>query len=267
MKKFSIVTSLATVSACLLTGCGDSTKPTPPPSSGNASTPAAPSTTEEVKKAATEAAKEVTTEVKKAATEAAAEVKKQATETVAEVQKQATAVYQNLSSQLTSSLQSSSDSLLKNISTDLSERVTKLGGSLGSNETVKGQLNSALESLLGKKDSDAVSALGKITESKLTPEQTTLAKEVYNAAAALVTQRNFSSLEGMNSEVTSVVNSVWKGNYTQALPSLQKIWTQAKLTDAQKNLLGTTFDKYAPGWRDSAATIQKGVDVLKSFGK
>ena len=265
MKMNSIV-SLVTVSGCLLlAGCGDSAK-TPPPATSTGTAPA-PTPAEDVKKAATEAAKEVSTEVKKQATEAVAEVKKQATETAAEVQKQAVSVYQNLSSQLASSLQSSSDSLLKNISTDLSARVAKLGDSLGANETVKGQLNTALESLLGKKDSDAVSALGKVTESKLTPEQTTLAKDVYNAAAALVTQRNFSSLEGMNSEVTSVVNSVWKGNYTQALPALQKIWTQAKLTDAQKNLLGTTFDKYAPGWRDSAATLQKGVDVLKTFGK
>ncbi len=264
MKKNSMV-SLVTLSGCLLlAGCGDSSKMPPAASSGTAP---APTPTEEVKKAATEVAKEVSTEVKKQATEAVAEVKKQATETATEVQKQAVAVYQNLSSQLTSSFQSSSDSLLKNISTDLGARVSKLGDSLQSNETVKGQLNTALESLLGKKDTDAVSALGKITESKLTSEQTSLAKDVYNAAAALVTQRNFSSLEGMNSEVTSVVNSVWKGNYTQALPALQKIWTQAKLTDAQKNLLGTTFDKYAPGWRDSAATLQKGVDVLKTFGK
>ncbi len=270
MKKLSIVSSLATLSACLITGCGDSSKSPTPPSGGNASAPAAPAAptpTEEVKKAATEAAKEVTTEVKKATTEAAAEVKKQATETVAEVQKQAVAAYQNLGSQLAASVQPGSDSLLKNIGTDLGARVTKLGDALGSNEAAKGQLNTALESLLGGKDSDAVGALGKITDSKLTPEQTTLAKDVYNAAAALVTQRNFSSLEGMNTEVTGVVNSVWKGNYTQALPSLQKIWTQAKLSDAQKNLLGTTFDKYAPGWRDSAATIQKGVDVLKGFGK
>lgn len=252
MKNISIVCALVTAGACLLSGCGDSSKTPPVSSGGSTPAPATPTASEEVKKAATEVAKEVSTGAQKAATEA---------------QKQAVAAYQNLSSQLASSLQSSSDSLLKNISTDLGARVSKLGDSLGSNEAVKGQLNTALESLLGKKDSDAVSALGKITESKLTAEQTTLAKDVYNAAAALVTQRNFSSLEGMNTEVTGVVNSVWKGNYTQALPSLQKIWTQAKLTDAQKNLLGTTFDKYAPGWRDSAATLQKGVDVLKTFGK
>ena len=237
--------SLVALSGMLIVGCGDSSKSTPPAPSG--STPP-PAVAEDIKKAATE-------------------VKKQATETVAEVEKQATAAYQNFSSQLASSLQSSSDSLLKNISTDLSARVSKLGDSLQANETVKAQLNTAMESLLGKKDSEAVGSFGKLTDSKLTPEQTTLAKEVYNAAAALVTQRNFSSLEGMNTEVSGLVNSVWKGNYTEALPPLQKIWTKATLTDSQKNLLGTTFDKVAPGWRDSAAKLQQGTDLLKKFSK
>ena len=256
--------SLVALSGILIAGCGDSSKPTTPAPSSSTPPPAA---SEDMKKAATEVAKEVSTEAKKQVTEAAAQVQKQATETVAEVQKQATAAYQNLSSQLTSSLQSSSDSLLKNISTDLGSRVAKLGDSLQSNEAVKTQLNSAMESLLGKKDSEAVGTFGKLTESKLTPEQTTLAKDVYNAAAALVTQRNFSSLEGMNSEVSGLVNSVWKGNYTEALPPLQKIWTKATLTDSQKNLLGTTFDKYAPGWRDNAARLQQGTDLLKKFTK
>lgn len=239
----------------LLTGCGDkSSQPAAPAAGGSA--PASPSAAEEIKKAATDVAKEVTTEVKKQATEAAATV-----------QKEATAAYQSVSSQLVSSFQSSSDSLLKNISSDLGSRVAKLGDSLKTNETVKAQLTTAMESLLGKKDTEAVQGFSGVTESKLTPEQSALAKDVYNAAAALVTQRNFSSLEGMNSDVTKLVNSVWKGSYSEALPSLQKIWTQAKLTDTQKNLLGTTFDKYAPGWRDNAATLQKGLDTLKSFSK
>ena len=257
--------SLVALGGWLIVGCGDSSNKTPAPASSGSTPP--PTAAEDVKKAATEVAKEVSAEAKKHVTEAAAEVKKQAADTVAAVQKEATSAYQNFSSQLTSSLQSSSDSLLKNISTDLGTRVLKLGESLQSNETVKTQLNTAMEALLGKKDSEAVGSFGKLTDSKLTPEQTTLAKDVYNAAAALVTQRNFSSLEGMNSEVTSLVNSVWKGNYSEALPPLQKIWTKASLTESQKNLLGTTFDKYAPGWRDSAAKLQQGTDLLKKFGK
>lgn len=252
----------------VLAGCGDSSKKTatatPPAQSGAASatTPGAV-VVDEAKKVATEAV----TETRKQVTEAAAEVKKQATETVVEAQKQVTAAYQNLSSQLTTSLQSSSDSTLKNISTDLGARVAKLGESLKTNDAAKAQLTAAMQSLLGKQDAEAVSGLGKITDLKLSAEQTTLAKDVYNAGAALVTQRNFSGVEGMNTEVGTVVNSVWKGNYSQALPSLQKLYTQANLTEPQKNLLGTTFDKYAPGWRDSAGKVQQGLNTLKGFTK
>jgi len=238
----------------LVAGCSDSTPKQEAPAANASGTP--PTVADEVKKAATEVARE-----------AATEVKKQAGEAAAAVQKEASAAYEKLSSQLVSSFQSSSDALLKNIGTDLGARVAKLGESLKSNETAKAQLNSALQSLTGNKDAEAVSTFGNITASKLTPEQTTLAKDVYNAAAALVTQRNFSGLQGMNSEVSSLVNSVWKGNYPEALPPLQKIWTQASLTDAQKNLLGTTFDNYLPGWRDNAAKLQKGLDTLKGLAK
>ena len=257
MKKYlNILAVAATVAGgTVLTGCGD--KPAQPaaPAQGGAAA-SSPTAADELKKAATDVAKEVSTEVKK-----------QATEVASTVQKEATAAYQTVSSQLVSSFQSSSDSLLKNISTDLGSRVAKLGDALKTNEAVKAQLTGAMESLLGKKDAEAVNGFSGVTESKLTPEQTALAKDVYNAAAALVTQRNFSGIEGMNTDVTKLVNSVWKGNYTEALPPLQKLWTQAKLTDQQKNLLGATFDKYAPGWRDSAATVQKGLDTLKSFNK
>ncbi len=245
--------------ASLLTGCGDSSnKPAANP-------PAAPATSAAPSSASAPAA--AVEEVKKVATEAATETKKQVTQAAAEAQKQVTAAYQNLSSQLTTSLQSSSDSTLKNIGTDLGARVTKFGESLKTNDAAKAQLTSAMESLLGKNDAQAVSGLGKLTDLKLSSEQTTLAKDVYNAAAALVTQRNFSSLEGMNTEVGSVVNSVWKGNYSQALPALQTIYTKANLTEPQKNLLGTTFDKYSPGWRDNAAKLQQGLNTLKGFTK
>ncbi|HKX60602.1 MAG TPA: hypothetical protein VJS65_02140 [Verrucomicrobiae bacterium] len=248
--KTKAIIGLAGLSAWLMTGCGDSPKTETPAKPEEAA--AAASAADELKKAAAEVTKSVTADVR---------------EQSKEVQKEATAAYEAAGSQIAASVQSSTDSLLKNIGSDLGNRVTKLGQSLAGNEPAKEQLTSATQSLLGNKDAEAVSGFGKVTESKLTPEQSALAKDTYNAAAALVTQRNFSSLEGMNSDVTRLVNSVWKGNYTEAMPPLQKIWTQAKLTDSQKNLLGTTFDRYSPGWRDNAAKLQQGVDALKGISK
>jgi len=197
----------------------------------------------------------------------------QATATVAaeaapEVKTQAKEAFANLSQELVKATQGgSSDELLKNISSDLETRVKTLAGSLAGNETVQQQLNTSVQALLGNEDVDAIESLNKITAAKLTPEQTTLAKDVYNTAAALVTQRNFSSVEGMNSEVGQLVNAVWKGNYSQALPPLQKLYSQATLTPAQKNLLGATYDQYMPdGWKEAAGTLQQGVDAVKKIG-
>jgi outer membrane murein-binding lipoprotein Lpp len=194
----------------------------------------------------------------KVAAEAAPAVKKPAPETLG-----------NLGQQLIESTKGgSADPLVKSISTDLQGRVSKLAASLADNATVKEQLTTAVQALLGNNDVAAISGLNKLTTAKLTPEQTTLVKDVYNAGAALVTQRNFSSIEGMNTDVAQLANSVWKGNYTEALPPLQKLYSQSTLTAPQKELLGATYDKYMPaGWKDAAGTVQKGLDTLKQFGK
>lgn len=233
-----ICTSLTLTLGVLLAGCGDKPSGTTPP--------AAPGEKEAAIKQA------VTTAV----AEAAPEVKKQAAE-----------VFSNLGQQLTASTQGGGDALLKTISSDLQTRVQTLGSSLASNSTIQQQLNTGVQALLGNKDIDAVKAIGQVTAAKLTPEQTVLAKDVYNATAAFVTQRNFSSLQGMNSDVAQLSNSVLKGNYTEAMTPLKKIYGSASLTSDQKSLLGATFDQVMPaGWRDAAATLQKGADTLKKIG-
>ena len=249
MVKTKAIIVWAGLCAWFMTGCGDSAKKEPPPAPPATNDAAAASSAgDALKKAAADVTKS-----------AQAEARQQARE--------ATAAAEAAGSQIAASVQSSADPLLKNVGSDLGARVNKLTQSLAGNEPAKQQVTSATKSLLDNKDTQAMSGFGKVTESKLTPEQGVLAKDVYNAAAALVTQRNFSNLEGMNSDVSRLVNSVWKGNYTEAMQPLQKIWTQAKLSDSQKNLLSTTFDRYAPGWRDSAAKVQQGVDALKGLNK
>jgi len=185
------------------------------------------------------------------------------------VKQQAQEAFANLSQQLVESTKGgSTDALVKNVSADLESRVGKLASSLADNATVKEGLNTAVQSLLGNKDLDAITELNKLTSANLTPEQTTMVKDVYNAGAALVTQRNFSSIEGMNTDVSQLATAVWKGNYTEALTPLQKLYGQSTLTAPQKELLGATFDKYLPaGWKDTAGSVQKGLDTLKQFGK
>lgn len=249
VKTTCIVPAIA-VATLLLSGCSQKSSDATPSNSKPAESSAAAqpeSVGQQVQSAAT-----------KVVTEAAPEVKKQAQEAFA-----------NLAQQLVESTKSgSTDSLVKNISTDLGSRVSKLAQSLTDNSTAKEGLNSAVQALLENKDIDAITELNKLTSASLTPEQTTMVKDVYNAGAALVTQRNFSSIEGMNTDVSQLATAVWKGNYTEALTPLQKLYGQSTLTAPQKELLGATFDKYLPtGWKDAAGSVQKGLDTLKQFGK
>lgn len=254
MKRFTLFTMLA-FAGLLITGCKDKSADTT-----TSNTDSQPSSTQT-------ATKEISKAASTAATEVGTEVKKQAAEVVAEAQKQARAVYDDLSKQLMENTQAKANDLMKQISADLQTRVTDLGESLKSNETLMEQLNGAVQALLNNKDVDAVGAFNKVAAAKLTPEQTTLAKDVYNAAAAFVTERNFSSLEGMNSEVSKLATSVWKGNYTEALQPLQTIYSKSTLTTEQKDLLGAVFDDYLPGWQEKAGALQKGLDTLKTFGQ
>src|SRR5262245_45099086 len=191
MKTKSMVV-LAALSAWVLTGCGDSTSTTKPEAAKTPEAAVAPSAADELKKAAADVTKSITTDAKDKATEVASAA-----------QKEGEAAYQAASSQITSSFQSSSDSVLKNIGTDLGAKVAKLGESLKTNEAAKAQLTSAVKSLLGNNDAQAVSGFGGVSEnSKLTGEQSALAKDVYNTAAAVAMQRNLSSLDGMDTDVS-----------------------------------------------------------------
>jgi hypothetical protein len=242
---------LPLLSIALLAGCGDKPAET---SSSSAPAAAEKSATEGMNAAESSSGEGI-----------ASEMKAQTAEVVAKVQEEAKAAYANLSQQLMESTEGKTDEVLKNIGGDLETRVQKFNESIEGDQSLTDKLSGAVKSLLGSNDGEAVSEFGELSSAKLTPEQTTLAKEVYNAAAALVTQRNFSSLEGMESDVGQLANAVLDGNYSQALPPLQKIYSQATLTPDQKNLLGKMYDNYMPAdWKDSAAELQQGFDALKT---
>jgi len=184
-----------------------------------------------------------------------------------ELKVQAAEAFAHLGQQLVAATRDgNTDAVLNNIGSDLETRVGKLALSLAGNDAVQSQLTTGVKALLANQDVDAMSALNTLAAARLTPEQTALAKEVYQTGAAFVTQRNFAAIPGAGSEVSQLVNAVWKGDYTQALVPLQKIYGKASLTSGQKTLLATTFDPYLPkGWKETAGAVQQGVEQLKKF--
>ena len=116
------------------------------------------------------------------------------------------------------------DSKLGDIATDLTGKVQSLSTAAGANSTVTSKLDSTLKSLTGGMDSAALtSAFSLVKSSKLTTEQMDLAKQVGNLASAYVVQKNFSSLDGAQGDVATIVNSLRNGKLTTVLPALKNI--------------------------------------------
>jgi hypothetical protein len=151
----------------------------------------------------------------------------------------------NLLTQLKSA-SSDGDSTLKSLGNELHSKVQASHQSLAGSPDAQKKLNGALQSLLGNKGGEALSAFEKLSQVKLTPEQTKLAEEVGHLGSAYLVHKNLSGLEGSQSDVAQIVGSLRKGNIKQALPTIKKVSQNAKLTPEQKELLTSLAGKVAP---------------------
>ena len=157
---------------------------------------------------------------------------------------------------------SADDSQLGGIASELTDKIKSFGTSLGDNAAVKGKLDEILGSLTGGKDSAALtSAFDLVKEAKLTPQQTDLAKQVGNVASAFVVQKNFSTLDGAQGDVATIVSSLRAGKIAPAVPAIKNVAGNAHLTDTQKQLISSVADKYAPGLGKAKGAI----DAIKKF--
>lgn len=164
---------------------------------------------------------------------------------------------------LTKFASAQSDSVLASLGTDLAGKVKSLGESLGANSPVKAQVENAVQSLVSGKDAEVLGSVSQVAQdSSLTPPQLQLAKEAGNLVSAIVVQRNFSSLEGAQGEVATIVNALRKGEFMAAVPAIQKVAANANLTPPQKQLLGSLAGKYAPGMKQAADALQQGLQKV-----
>jgi hypothetical protein len=142
------------------------------------------------------------------------------------------------------------DPELKSLGKDLTSKVGSLNTSLASagNTAAQGQLQSALGGLTGKSSPvSTLTSLQQLSQAKLTPEQTKLAKDVYNTGSAYLVQKNLGGVEGAQSEVAQVVGALKKGSPTEAIAPLKTIGQNAKLTDGQKEFVQSLVKSYVPG--------------------
>ena len=153
----------------------------------------------------------------------------------------------DLLGQLKTTTASSGDATLKSVGSDLGSKVNALNTSLAGKPDTQAQLGGALQSLLGNKGGESLAAFQKLSQARLTPEQTKLAKDVGHLGSAYLVQKNLGSLEGSETDVGQIVGSLRKGNITEAMPAIQKVSQNAKITPAQKDLLSSVAARLAPG--------------------
>lgn len=175
--------------------------------------------------------------------------------------------FADLLGQLTAAGKSSGDATLQSLGGTLGSKAQSLNTSLAGNAGAQGMLQGALSSLMGGNGSGALGSFAKLSAAKLTPEQTKLAKEVGNVGSAYVVQKNFSSLEGAQGDVAQIVNSLRKGTPTAAIPSIQNVAQNAKLTPAQKDLAGSLVNQYVPGAKRAKDLLGGGLKSFPGFGK
>jgi hypothetical protein len=175
--------------------------------------------------------------------------------------------FADLLGQITASSKASGDATLKSLGGTLTTKAQTLNTSLGGNAGAQGLLQSALSSLMGGNGAGALGSFSKLSAAKLTPEQTKLAKEVGNAGSAYIVQKNFSSLEGAQGDVAQIVNSLRKGTPTAAIPSIQNVAQNAKLTPAQKEVASSLVNQYVPGAKKVSDFLGGGLKSLPGFGK
>ena len=120
--------------------------------------------------------------------------------------------------------------------------------------------------MLGNKGGESLAAFQKLSQTKLTPEQTKLAKDVGQLGSTYLVHKNLGNLEGSQSDVAQIVRSLRKGNITEALPAIRKVSQNAKLTPAQKELLTSLVEKYTPGASKVSGAL-KGVNGIPDLSK
>jgi hypothetical protein len=275
MKPTILISAAITLAACLLSGCGESSSTSNESAKGTSGT--APATTVNTASAPATvpatAPAQVTTTATPASTAPATPPSAVPAAALTDGQTPTTptpdgsATVKNATvepvSQFATTAAAQTDKVAASIGSELAAKAKSLTQSAAGNSELKTQVAGALQSLSTGKDASALTSLfQQAKQANLTPQQTQLSKEVGTLASAYVVQRNFSSLDGAQGDVATIVNSLRKGAVVPAVPALRSLAQNAALTSQQKDLLGTLADQYAPGLKNASDSLKQGLQGL-----
>jgi hypothetical protein len=159
------------------------------------------------------------------------------------------------------------DPVLRDIGRDLKSAVEKIGETLTGSAPLKEKLDQVLQGVTDGHEGNAVDSFQQVakqvTDAQLTPEQTGLVKRVGEALSAFVVQKNLGGLEGSENEIGQIVSALRNGEPAAAIPYLQKVASNARLTDDQKQMLSGLVEQYAPSVQGAIKSLQENLKGLK----
>lgn len=261
MKPMMIYSAAIVSAVVLFTGCGQSSSNS---NQGNASSPAPTSKPEA---AAPAPAASAAPTAAPSPTDAQAAPAKAVAAAVDASTSSVQATNQDVS-QFAAAAASQPDQTAASVGNDLAAKANSLAQSPDSSPELKSQVGSAMQSLSAGKDASALTTLfQQAKQANLTPQQSQLVKDVGHLASAYVVQRNFSSLNGSQGDVATLVSSLRKGSVAPALPALKSLAQNASLSPQQKDLVSTLADQYAPGLKGTTDALKQRLQGIPGLGK
>ena len=159
------------------------------------------------------------------------------------------------------------DPVIKSLGTELMGKALPLARSFGANAELASTLGPTLQALTANQLKPSLTGLQRLSEAKLTAEQAKLFGDFGNLAHAYLAQRNLATLPDAKSDVAQLVSSLRQGKITEAVPVLQKISQNAKLTAPQKELVTALVAKFAPATGKAADAVGSAAKALPAAAK
>ncbi|EIP98246.1 hypothetical protein OpiT1DRAFT_02698 [Opitutaceae bacterium TAV1] len=164
-----------------------------------------------------------------------------------------------------------SASLLEQITKSLtglaSQAGTTAGATPAAGDSFVSQLQSLATSIQSGDDAGASGTLQKLMAAKPTDGQLAVLDDVRNNFALLALGRNFDTASSATqSAVGSAITAIKTGNATDIVTSLQGLYSNARLTDTQKELVTGLVGSWNPKLADVATKAGKLRDTAKLFG-
>lgn len=163
--------------------------------------------------------------------------------------------------------QAQGDPVLRDIGRDLKSAVEKIGETLTGSAPLKEKLDQVLQGVTAGQEGNAIESFQQVAkqvaDAQLTPEQTGLVKRIGEVLSAFVVQKKLGGLEGSENEVGQIVSALRNGEPAAAIPYLQKVASNARLTEEQKQMLSGLVEQYAPSVQGAIKSLQENLKGLK----